>query len=303
MCVNGLNLIKTICIVGQKFGLYQIGKLPDCFHWGPRSKDFAKLKFYMSSFSLTNTLRRTPWRKLGAKLLPRLQHLHHSKIRRCQCCDSFTVIVALDNSGEFSRCVRCGANRRYEILAKTLQREFENFECKDIFELDPDSPLRLMLSNGKSYGRSFYSASESLGTYRADGAQCQDITSLTLPDSSVDLLVSSEVLEHVADIKIATQEISRILRRGGSHVFTVPTLPKLSTICRAIIEDGTIKHLVEPEYHGDPLSTGEGILAFWTFGRDAGRLLSNSVLQTDIIFEDWSRGESGYRAVWRSVRI
>jgi SAM-dependent methyltransferase len=209
----------------------------------------------------------------------------------------------LDSSGEFSRCVRCGANRRYEILAKTVQNEFKNLKNKDILELDPDSPLRPMLSNGKTYRRSFYSELESRGSVRADGAECQDITSLTLPDQSVDLLVSSEVLEHVADIRIATQEISRILRPGGSHIFTVPTLPNSSTICRAIIEAGTIKHLVEPEYHGDPLSTGEGILAFWTFGRDAAKLFSNSVLQTNIISEDWLHGESGYRAVWKSVRL
>lgn len=34
---------------------------------------------------------------------------------------------------------------------------------------------------------------------------------------------------------------------------------------KAIIKNGTINHLVKPEYHGDPISN-EGCLSYYTFG-------------------------------------
>ncbi len=40
------------------------------------------------------------------------------------------------------------------------------------------------------------------------------------------------------------------------------------TLVRAVIDkDGSIKHLLDPEYHGDPIN-GDGILCFYHFGWD-----------------------------------
>ena len=257
----------------------------------------------MSSFSFLPTLRRFSWKKFRHRVLPGLCYINNSKLRKCGCCKCLSLIVSFDQIGEVTRCVRCGANYRYELLARAIENKFKNLSDKDVLELDPDSPLRKLLSTSRSYRRTFYSGTQANGSNRSDGAQCEDITSLTLPDQSIDIIISSEVLEHVADLRLATDEISRVLRPGGCHIFTVPTLVEGSTVCRARIESGVIKHLVAPEYHGDPLSSEGGILAFWTFGRDAGKILSNSIMQTEIISEHWFSGANGYRAVWRSVRL
>jgi SAM-dependent methyltransferase len=43
-----------------------------------------------------------------------------------------------------------------------------------------------------------------------------------LPDGSFDLVLSVEVLEHVADVELATRELSRLLAPGGRLVLTTP---------------------------------------------------------------------------------
>ena len=60
-----------------------------------------------------------------------------------------------------------------------------------------------------------------------------------------------------------------MLRSGGRMVFSVPFLRDASTtLVRARIgPDGTVEHLLAPEYHGDPLSA-DGCLCYQHFGWD-----------------------------------
>lgn len=51
---------------------------------------------------------------------------------------------------------------------------------------------------------------------------------LGAPDASFDLVLSVEVLEHVADVAEATREIGRVLRPGGLAVITTPCANPLS---------------------------------------------------------------------------
>ena len=45
---------------------------------------------------------------------------------------------------------------------------------------------------------------------------------LSYDDASIDLILSSDVFEHVPDPYRAHAEVHRVLRPGGHHVFTVP---------------------------------------------------------------------------------
>lgn len=97
----------------------------------------------------------------------------------------------------------------------------------------------------------------------------QDITALTLADQSVDVIVSCEVLEHVADYRRGVSEFARVLKPGGELLLTVPFRSEHGeTRVRARIDaKGQIEHLMTPEYHGDPLDP-QGVLAFYEFGWD-----------------------------------
>ncbi len=109
----------------------------------------------------------------------------------------------------------------------------------------------------------------SVNSIRNENLEC-----LTFPDNSFDVVINSDVLEHVADLDKALSEIRRVLKPGGFHVFTVPADHNVSeTLERARVVDGAIQHLLEPVMHGDSIR-GDGILAFRDFGRDASRYMS-----------------------------
>ena len=197
-------------------------------------------------------------------------------VRRCCCCLKVSVFVKLGLNEDAVRCVRCGANNRYEILANYLRSHYsKSLKNMKVIEFDPSSPLRYLLSTSGSYTRSYFSPDDSVGTIRNDGSICQDLTRLTYENNSFDLMISSDVLEHIPDVKAVFEESARVLKVGGIHLFTVPQRAK--TRPRAVVESGEIVHMLTPEYHLDPLNPN-GILAFWDFGSDLGSVFSNETL-------------------------
>jgi SAM-dependent methyltransferase len=219
------------------------------------------------------------------------------RIRRCQCCDRITIFLSNGSSAESRACLFCSANERYELLAIEIKTRFgQNLSEKDVLELDPHSPLRKILSRARTHTRSFYEAGREGGSARADGAVCEDITALTFHDESFDLIVSSDVLEHVPLLDKAVEETARVLRPGGVHFFTVP--PRAKTKKRAEVVDGKIHHIETPEYHRDPLSAN-GILAFWDVGPDLPVMFGSENLDIRIV-----RGPVGAdgRVVWMAER-
>lgn len=65
-------------------------------------------------------------------------------------------------------------------------------------------------------------AEKNLGNVRTG-----DIRALPLTDSSVDLLLATDVIEHVNEDDQAVAEIRRVLRPGGTALITVPAFPSL----------------------------------------------------------------------------
>jgi SAM-dependent methyltransferase len=165
----------------------------------------------------------------------------------------------------------------------------------DVLELDPRSPLKALLSHARTYTRSFYE--DVYSSRQKNGAVWEDITALRLENGSLDLIVSSEVLEHVPLLDKALTESARVLRPGGAHLFTVP--PREATRKRAEIVNGRVMHIEPPEYHLDPLLP-EGILAFWDIGPDLGSAFPIPGLNIKIARA--SSGDSG-RVVWIAEKV
>ena len=61
---------------------------------------------------------------------------------------------------------------------------------------------------------------KSLG--RIQTALCCDVTNIPLPNNECELVVASEVLEHIPNYRDALEEITRILKPGGILVCSVP---------------------------------------------------------------------------------
>jgi len=90
----------------------------------------------------------------------------------------------------------------------------------------------------------------------------EDLTALSLPSDTFDLVSTNEVLEHVPRLDDSLRELCRVLRPGGWHVGTHPFMcMSLTGLVRARLVGDRIEHLTEPEYHGNPMSP-EGSLVF-----------------------------------------
>jgi SAM-dependent methyltransferase len=90
-----------------------------------------------------------------------------------------------------------------------------------------------------------------------------DITQSNLPAGTFDFVLTNEVLEHVPDLDAALADTARILAPGGKLIGTFPFLMNSrESYVRARIQDGKIVHLVEPEYHGNPIDPSGGSLVF-----------------------------------------
>lgn len=226
-----------------------------------------------------------------------LKNLSRWKFRTCQCCRRWSFFVTNGSGSEFACCAVCGANLRYELLAEEIRKRFTgHLRGLRVVEFDPGSPLKTLLSESGRYTRTFFSESVPRGEVGIQGARSEDITRLTFPSSSIDLMVSSDVLEHVIDLEAALRETARVLVPGGVHLFTVPYRDR--TRPRAAWTNGQLQYLEEPEYHSDPLNQ-QGILAAWDIGPDWPAHIRTSGIDLEIC-----RGPVGpdRRVVWAASR-
>jgi len=253
---------------------------------------FLKIFRHVQRFGLRPTIRKT-----FSALPAYLTGIRFWRVRRCRCCERFSIFVCNGPATEFRTCVFCSANERYELLAQEIRSRYgHRLREMCVLELDPHSPLGKLLSRAGNHVRTYFEAAEEKGKRRPDGSLCQDITALTFPDESFDLIVSSDVLEHVAALDRAFSESRRVLKPGKAHLFTVPPRPK--TRRRASIVAGQLIHFAPPEHHHDPLSP-EGILTFWDVGPDLADVVDPCGLRLSVV-----RGPCGpdNRVVWLAQR-
>ena len=112
-----------------------------------------------------------------------------------------------------------------------------------------------------------------IGAVGPNGVRCEDISRLTYGSDSFDIVISQDVMEHVSDPLLGFAEIGRVLRPGGSHLFTTPRNVTLAnSIPRARLGPNGVEHLLPAEYHGDPIRK-RGALVFTDFGADLATLL------------------------------
>jgi predicted SAM-dependent methyltransferase len=77
----------------------------------------------------------------------------------------------------------------------------------------------------------------------------QDVQNLSFADSSIDLITSNQVFEHVPNDVLGYFECYRVLRKNCALIFSVPLydIPKTTMLAESI--DGRIQFYGEPEYH------------------------------------------------------
>ena len=160
-----------------------------------------------------------------------------------------------------------GVNSRQRAVLRALgQREVR--PDSRIYGAEAVTPLALHLRGAFPYFLgSEYAADEAVRASMFPIPH-QDLTNLQLPTSGFDFVTTNEILEHVPDIDAALRSIARVLKPGGWHIGTVPFhYESRRGIVKARLEGGNLKHLLEPEYHGNPFEAG-GSLVFELPGWD-----------------------------------
>jgi len=205
---------------------------------------------------------------------------------RCGVCGSDRLIYPPleGNFREAFVCRSCFALGRTEALARVLlgflARDGESSLAElarrrsdlCMYEVGFVGAIAETLRGQPGYTTSEYFDDVPVGTARHGGIRCEDVTGLTFPDESFDVVISQDVMEHVPDTSRAFAEIARVLKPGGSHIFTAPQDRGLSqSVIRAKLTTEGIEHILPPEHHGDPIRP-KGALVFTDFGTDLGTM-------------------------------
>lgn len=123
-------------------------------------------------------------------------------------------------------CPNCGSQVRHRLFIATLdgqsnQPDFAEaliMKGKEVLHFAPERQLRDRIRN----------ASKNHTTADFDRGDCDlklDMSAMpSIEDSSFDVIIACDVLEHVPDDLAAMRELYRILRPGGIAILTVPQM-------------------------------------------------------------------------------
>ncbi len=187
---------------------------------------------------------------------------------KCPVCKGMRPFVRLNSTEIGIRCLFCKSSTVTLSLVSVLST-LKNLEEQYVYELSSRGPLVTYLAaNCEHLTCSEFLTNVEPGS-KHNGILCQNVQCLTFTDESFTLCTSTEVFEHVPDDLAGFREICRVLKPGGTFIFTVPIFRGKITTQRAIrTPSGELQHLLPPLYHKDPIRNHAPILVFRDYGED-----------------------------------
>lgn len=309
-----LHIMKMAGRASQTFGrvkkratrLYSSRLQPRLFAWLPRPADFAvnvmsnhdEYRAHADRMQAEYARRR----KLESKLVRKKEPFETTGY--CFVCSKWVPFsstwahaweadgVRALNWREHLTCPGCGLNNRMRaaihLLATIVQAE------RNSIMYAPEQVTSLFARLREIYpkirGSEFLGNSVPLGHENALGIRNESLTELSFGNGEFDIIANFEVMEHVPNFYKAFTECARTLRVGGKMIFTVPfnVNCKHNLIRARIHPDGAVEHLLEPEYHGDPM-TPRGCLAFQVFGWEMLYQMKQAGFSSVAAMMYWSR--------------
>jgi SAM-dependent methyltransferase len=185
---------------------------------------------------------------------------------------------------ETLRCKSCGATMRDRQIATGLLDTLATrtgMACESlrawrqagapalrILDSDSFSPINRVLRGMSGYVHSQFHPGRKPGEVLADCSLNVDLERMPFSDASFDVVLTSDVMEHVADDDAAHHEIHRCLVPGGCYVCTVPFDPGRygHRVLTLPAGPGGARIVLEHHVHGDPHDSN-GIVAHRIYGR------------------------------------
>lgn len=188
----------------------------------------------------------------------------------CPCCEQSTFFIARNSwLRDHFKCTNCNCIPRERALMLAIKEECPNWQNLNIHESSPGKRGHSVLLRQKAtaYTETQFFPDMPLGS-NVYGVRCEDLEQQTFEDSIFDIVITSDVMEHIYDPEKAFQEIHRTLKPGGSHIFSVPIINKHKATQRWANKgkDGNPEFLFEPEWHGNPVDKkGSPVTMHWGF--------------------------------------
>lgn len=115
-----------------------------------------------------------------------------------------------------------------------------------------------------------------------------DFQKLHYEAGTFDIVIASDVFEHIRRDVDAMREIHRVLRPGGDLILTVPyDHERAQTIQRVDTSGPSDVHLLPPQYHGG----GGHTLAYREYGRDLTDLMAGAGFSVQrVVLDDAAHG-------------
>ncbi|MEZ5960374.1 MAG: methyltransferase domain-containing protein [Hyphomonadaceae bacterium] len=167
-------------------------------------------------------------------------------------------------------CPSCSSVPRERALALVLNEKRPNWRALAIHECSPAERgiSHRLRSDAHGYIATHFFPDKPLGSI-VRGFRNENLEAQTFADSTLDLVVTLDVMEHLFDPEAAHREIWRTLRPGGLHICTFPIGKSQGPAIKWRAKrdsNGSIEHLAPAEYHGNPI--GGGALVTVDYGYD-----------------------------------
>ena len=193
------------------------------------------------------------------------------------------------------RCTVCKASLRYREQARLIIDHFSREDSEHLAELVNETafrnlqiyepgligPFRKILDSLPGYHSSYFWNDVKPGEFR-EGVQCQNLMNLTYEDDIFDLVLSSDIFEHVRKPYIGLREIDRVFKLGGYHIFSIPVQNPMpsKTVFRVDTRGASDVFILAPHYHSAPM--GGRSLVYTDFGADMVQILANDGIDLQI---------------------
>ena len=187
---------------------------------------------------------------------------------------------------ESMACPECGCTFRLRQLARAIAAVYGGqeslrhavaqpaFQALQVAEINSCGGIHGFIKHLPNLHYSEYGSNE-------PGVRDEDLMALTYEDNSMDLVLTSETLEHIPDPARSLSEIYRVLKPGGWHIFTIPVRWTTDTVTRARLKGGTVELAKEASYHG---AGQDDYLVFTEFGRQAVSLIEAAGFEVRVMF-------------------
>jgi len=237
----------------------------------------------MELFTFTKKL---PKEEFKNSFIQVFKNLKYHRFGKCNVCGNLTIFLCQygpDAARDYMHCPFCISSSRKRHVASVVLKYSNSARSKSIKKFAKKTTLDIYntdkniwkkyFHNNHHYVSSIFTEEYPFGTEIEKNVFCQDLEALTFSNESFDIVITEDVFEHIRNYKKAFNEIYRVLKKGGVHIFTIPFLFYQETIVRVDTSTENDVNILPPEYHIDRIR-GK-ILAYRTFGIDLFKILSD----------------------------